>query len=543
MTARGSSEKKQGGAHAGERNRLYGKVGLAGLIMMASVFLSRVAGLAREMIIAWRAGADFSVDAYQAAFVLPEILNHILASGFLSVTFIPLFSGYLARGEEEEAWRVFSVILTTFGALMLALIAASELMAPLLIRLVAPGKTDPAFRAAAVEMTRIMLPGQFFFFSGGLFMAVQFARERFFIPALAPLIYNCSIILGGLVLDGVAGISGFSWGVLSGAFAGNFLLQAWGARRAGMRFVPCFDPRHPDLIMYIRLSLPLMLGLTMAFSTEFFLKFFGSYLPDGGIAALNYALRIMFLLVGLFGQAAGAASFPFMARLAAENRLDEMNRLLNLAVRYLCVVMPISVLFMVLRREIVSLLFERGKFGPEAVALTSDAMLFLMAGAAAFAAQTVVIRGYFAVKDTLFPAVFGSLAVAASLPLYYLGRKLCGIQGVAAAVSLSAAVQVIFLFALWNRRTGNRNTGVGKTAGKLFLLSAVIGPALEILRRFLQGIPAAYGISVLPWIRDFSVCALTAALFCLLAAAGARLLRIPEITEIAGRLKQLRKSA
>ena len=215
-------------------------------------------GLIREMVIAGVAGADTAVDAYRVAFVVPEILNHILASGFLSVTFIPIFSGYLAEKRDDEGWHVFSLILTVFGAFLLVLVLVAEIFAPSLIGLLAPGRTDPVFLAMAVRMTRIILPAQVFFFAGGLLMAVQFAREQFFIPALAPLVYNLGIILGGVLLAAFCGMEGFAWGVLGGSLVGNFAIQIWGARRIGMRFAPVWQWRHPDLWRYLRLTLPLM---------------------------------------------------------------------------------------------------------------------------------------------------------------------------------------------------------------------------------------------------------------------------------------------
>ena len=517
---------------------LYKKVGLASLIMMASVFLSRVIGLLREMVIAHVGGAGAGVDAYQVAFILPEILNHVVASGFLSVTFIPIFSHYLACNEEEKGWRVFSIILVGFGGLLLIFTAAAFLFTPQIVGLVAPGRPDALFQAHAVRMTRIILPAQFFFFAGGLFMAVQFAKEKFAIPALAPLVYNLGIIFGGLWLGPRFGMEGFSWGVLVGAFVGNFALQYYGARRVGMRFSLCVDLRHPDLKKYILLTLPLMVGLTMTFSTELFFKFFGSFLPAGSIAGLNYALRIMLILVAIFGQAVGVASFPFMARLAAENRLDEMNRLMNTTLRYLALVIPFSVLLMVLRQETVLILFQRGRFDAAATEMTAQVLVLLMAGAFAFAAQTVVVRGYYATQNTLFPAVFGTLSVLASIPLYYLGLKQMGITGVALAMSLSAAFQVILLFVLWNRRSGNPDCrGVYRFFGQVAAGSVLLGVFLEWFRTTaLSGLDRA----------TFSGCMLSAAItgivFCGILLGVGYGLKVPEISglvdKVMGRLKR-----
>ena len=451
--------------------------------MMASIFLSRVMGLVREMVIAGVAGAGVEVDAYRVAFIVPEILNHILASGFLSVTFIPIFTRYLTDNEEEAGWRVFSLILTIFGALLLILIIAAEIFAPVLIRLLAPGRTDPIFIDMTVRMTRIILPAQLFFFAGGLLAAVQFAREQFFIPALAPLIYNLGIILGGVALASRLGMEGFAWGVLGGALIGNFILQIWGARGVGMRFRPVWDWRHPDLWRYLRLTLPLMLGLTMMFSTELFTKIFGSYLPVGSIAWIEYAMRIMLVLVAFFGQAVGVASYPFMARLAAENRMLELNQLLNDTLRYLCIVLPFAVLIIVLREEVVTLLYMRGQFTRSDVLMTAPVLGCLMLGAVGFATQTVVNRGFYALQNTLLPAAYGTLAVVISLPLYFAGLRWMGIKGIGLAVSLSAIIQVAVLYLIWNHKS--RNTGsieVYWFVIKMVIVSIPLGGLLMLLR-------------------------------------------------------------
>jgi putative peptidoglycan lipid II flippase len=508
--------------------------------MMASVFLSRVVGLVREMVIAYIGGAGAQVDAYQVAFVVPEILNHVLASGFLSVTFIPIFSGYLTRDQENEGWKVFSVILNCFGCFLGLLVLIAVVLAPHLVVLIAPGIDDPGTLADAVRMTRIILPAQLFFFVGGLFMAVQFAKERFFIPALAPLIYNCGIIAGGLLLGPWLGMDGFAWGVLIGAFTGNLFVQLLGVRKSGVKYFFIFNVRHPDLRKYVFLTLPLMAGLTMTFSTEFFFRLFGSYLPQGSIAILNFGLRIMLILVGLFGQAVGTASFPFMARLAAENKIDDMNRLLNNALRFLALVIPFSVLLMVFRSEVVLMIFQRGRFDATATDLTADVLAFFLVGSFAFAAYTVVVRGYFACQNTLFPAIFGSFAVLLSIPVYILGMKLFGASGVALAVSLSGIFQITVLYALWNKRSHNAGSRtVYLFYAKMILFAALTGVSL-----------AWFKSAALAWIDSSTftgslmMCTVGVVLFGAILLAAGYGLKIKEINEIATRLfkKKGRKS-
>ncbi len=450
-------------------NNLLKKVGFASLIMMASVFASRVIGVFREMAIAGFGGINAGVDAYQIAFIIPEILNHIVASGFLSITFIPIFAHYLSLNREDEGYKVFSIIINTFGLLLLCFIVVTLIWAPEIVNVFVPGIQDPEIFALAVKMTRIIIPAQFFFFCGGLFMAIQFANEKFFIPALAPLIYNLSIICGGLLLGPFIGMEGFAWGVLAGAFIGNFAIQIIGARKLGIRYYPIISFIHPDLIKYIKLTLPLMIGLTMTFSTEILLKFFGSYLEEGSIAAMNYALRVMFILVGLFGQAIGVASYPFMAKLAQKGDISGLNDLLNNTLKFIFLLIPVSILFMILSHEIITILFQRGQFTTQATIVTAGILPFFMFGAFAFSAQTIVSRGFYATQNTIFPAVFTTLCVVLTLPLIFWLMKTMGVRGVALGLSLSVIIQAIILFECWSKKSSNS----GKKEVYLFFLKIV----------------------------------------------------------------------
>jgi putative peptidoglycan lipid II flippase len=503
--------------------------------MMASVFLSRIIGLFREMVIAYTGGAKASVDAYQIAFVIPEILNHIVASGFLSVTFIPIFSYYLHQDREAEGWKVFSIILTVFGSVLVACIAIAEFFAPELVNIIAPGLKDPAVKAEAIYMTRIILPAQFFFFAGGMLTAVQFAKEKFTIPALAPLIYNIGIITGGVLLFSRFGMSGFSFGVLAGAFLGNFILQVWGAKRVGLKFSIWFDFNHPDLKKYILLTLPLMLGLTMTFSTEFFLKFFGSFLSEGSIASLNYSLRVMLILVAFFGQAVGVASFPFMARLAVKNKINEINNLLNNTIKYLSLVIPFSILIMVLRHEVILILFQRGKFDASATKMTSEVLIYIMIGAFAFAVQTIVARGFFAIQNTLLPAIFGTVAAIISIPLYFIGMRLMEAQGVGLAVSIAAILQVTLLYSIWNHRSRNAGSrNVYLFVLKISLISLPMGLLLEASHRVLLIYFNQMTLS-----GSMIICFISALIFTLIFLATGYFLKISEISDLFNRFLKL----
>jgi putative peptidoglycan lipid II flippase len=274
-----------------------------------------------------------------------------------------------------------------------------------------------------------------------------------------------------------------------------------------------------------------MVALTTSFSTEFFFRFFGSYLPAGSIAVLNFGLRVMLMLVGFFGQAVGMAAFPYLARLAAENNLGQLNHLLNRTLRYLALVIPVSVLVMVLSPEVVRLLFERGRFGPAAAELTADVLVWFLFGAFAFAASTVVVRGYFAVRNTLFPAVFGTVAVLISVPFYPVAIMAIGVRGIALAVSVSGILQVVVLFYLWSRRSGNSGQGeVYRFYLKIGLLSLVMAPPLMAARGMLLKVVEATSVS-----GSLVVSILVGAVFTAMMLLAGYGLKIVEITDFADR--------
>lgn len=508
------------------------KVGFASAIMMASVFLSRVIGIFREMTIAGVGGVQSGVDAYQVAFIIPEILNHIVASGFLSITFIPIFTHYLVNNKENEGFRVFSIIMNTFGLLLIGLILIAIVVAPQIVSVFAPGLKDPDTFSLAVKMTRIIIPAQFFFFTGGLFMAVQFAKEHFFIPALAPLIYNGFIILGGLVLGPSLGMEGFAWGVLFGAFIGNFAIQIWGAKKSGAQHFFIFSLFHPDLVKYIKLTLPLMFGLTMTFSLEILIKFFGSYLEPGSIASMNYCKIIMFALVGLFGQAIGVAAFPYMARSAQEKNFSDLNQLLNSLMKFIFLAIPISVLFIVLSQEVVTILFQRGAFNSEATAMTAGILPFFMIGTFAFAAQNIVSRGFYALQNTLFPVIFTTLCVICSLPVLWLFMKMMGAKGVALGLSITVAAQCFVLFECWNRQSSNSEKNqVYLFFLKMLPLSLGLWIILKLWAEFLRTVldPLSHSGCLVIGI-------LTGAVFCILFLASGYLFSIQEIKDLQTRV-------
>ncbi|MBD3239989.1 MAG: murein biosynthesis integral membrane protein MurJ [Chitinivibrionales bacterium] len=472
---------------------------IAAAIMMGSVFLSRIMGLVREMVLSRMVGAGSDMDAYVAAFLLPDILNHLLAGGFMSITFIPIFHRHLVANDEERAWRTFSNILTTGTLVLLVLISVSMAFTEEILGLMGARVTDQM--ALTARMTRIIMPAQFFMYWGSLLMAVQFARKSFFVPALAPLCYNLGIILGGVLLGPWLGIEGFAWGVLGGAFVGNYVLQVVGGVRAGMDFRPVVDLRDRDLRTYVLVSLPLMIGVGMQFSNEALFRIFGSFLTAGSIACLNYATKVLWSLNGLFGQAMGVASYPFLSQLAAENKLDEMNRVAHGVMKRIAVMLlPSAGLLLALAPDVIAVLFQGGSFDAEDAERTAALLSLYLLGTFGFAATAIVSRCFFAMQNTLLPMLLSSAGVALSLPLYWVLARSMGARGVALAGALSMNLIFIAQYTAWTVKRLDlaevRSLAI-TVAASLGIAFAAGGSAYGI-RRALLGWDALWALGVLP---------------------------------------------
>lgn len=454
-------------------------MGLAALTVSAGVLVSRLLGQIREIIFAGMLGADATTDQYVAAFRLPDFLNYLLAGGFLTITFIPIFSRYLANDDETGGWAALSSILRPITAGLVALIALGWLAAPTVIELIYPEFT-PDQVSATVRLTRIVLPAQFFFVIGALFAAVQYAKGAFLIPSLAPIIYNVGIIGGGVgyaLATGDTDPEGFIWGAVAGAFAGNFALQWWGARRVGMRLPRSRSGRRAVLREYGTIAVPLMVGQSIVVLDETFLSTFGDLAGDGVQTQLQYARRTMFVPVGVIAQAAGVAAYPFLARLFAAGRLRELADVVDKALRWVLSLSIVAAgLLAALTVPLVRVLFERFSFGSQDTIATSTALFFFTLSIPIWGALQVVTRAFYARRAMWTPVIVGTGATFVAIPAYWLLQRGFGLRGVAVASVLALTAYTATLVAVWYRmpeHTG-RLAAVSATSGRS-IIPAVTG--------------------------------------------------------------------
>ena len=423
------------------------RMGAAALILAASTILSRLMGLVRDKVISWQFGAGSEADMYFAAFVVPDIINHLLAGGIMAITIIPLLSRRFQE-DEDDGWRFFSCIFCWMVVASLLVTGAGMLGAEELARITAPG-FDAAQTARLAFFMRIILPAQVFFLCGACVTALLYMRRQFRVPALAPLIYNGCIIAGGLLLPWLTqgmdlpaewelgGMTGYCVGVTVGACLGAFLLPFRVAAAGGLRLSPVF--RHPLLKRFLIMALPLMLGQTVIFLDEQFMRVFGSLVGDGAVSLLNYARRIMQVPVGLMGQAAAVASYPFLVSLLTNGEKERFDQTLSAALRAsVGLIIPCALWMGVAAQPIMGVIFQGGRFGLAETVASTPLLQIMLAATPLWILYMVLVRAFYADGDTLTPATTGTVMTLLALPVYYWWAVPLG----AWAIALTSAVRV-----------------------------------------------------------------------------------------------------
>jgi len=389
----------------------------ATILLVTTIMLSRLVGFLREMYIAWAFGATAITDAYNAGFTIPDWVNYLAAGGTASITFISIYTRFLAEKREADAQKTFSVVITVMSVVLGAGILLAEIFAPQLNRLMF-GKFNPEEFALCVHICRILLPAQLFFYVGGVAAAVLQTRRMFLLPALGPLFYGGGIILGGVLFSRQLGISALAYGGVVGCFLGIFLINAIGAARAGIRFRISFEIGNPAFREWIRLSVPLMLGVSLVTADEWIQRHFAAG-SVGDITRLTYARRLFQVPIAVLGQAVSQASLPFFARLFGEKRLNEFSSTVNVSVqRVVAVALLVCSLMVATSLPLVDLVFRRGHLHFSDSQATAIYFSWFALSLAFWAAQGLYSRAFYAAGNTLTPMIASSAITVASLPIY-----------------------------------------------------------------------------------------------------------------------------
>jgi putative peptidoglycan lipid II flippase len=495
------------------------------LILTVAALASRLLGWIRLLVIGSQFGATSELDAYFAAFRIPDAIFQLVVAGALSAALIPVFSGYRARGEDDEAWRLASSVINLVLIALATFSAAMAILAPWVVPIIAPG-FDAETTELTVRMTRLMLLSPVFVGMGAVVSGLLNSHERFAVPAVAPLVYNLAIIAAAVVLAPLIGVEGLAVGVVIGSFL-HLAIQLPALRRVGQRYDLTLGLSHPGVRQVVRLMGPRMLGLAAGQLNFIVSTVLASGLVVGSVTAYNYAFQLSQIPVSV-----AVALFPTFSRDAALGRIAEIRRQLSTSLRVLIfLAAPLTATTIVLAGPIAAVFFQYGRFSAEASERTAGALVFFSIGLTGHIVVHVLTRAFYAMQDTRTPVLWAIVAVAINVPLMIVLAGPMGVEGLALALSISATLEVLGLVWALRHRIGSIEE------------AEVLGSATRSgLAALLAGLAMLGGLAVTQaWLADLLVNGAGRVLaLVVLAGAGAAIYLLAATILRSGELAQVR---
>ncbi|HNO86483.1 MAG TPA: murein biosynthesis integral membrane protein MurJ, partial [Anaerolineales bacterium] len=387
--------------------------------VMAAILLGQLAGLARGVIVARAFGASPELDAFFAANRVSETLFLLVAGGALGSAFIPMFTGLLAKNENDSAWRLASAIgnAVTLTLSLLAVLVA--VFAPQVVRYaLAPGlSSDPQLFALTISLLRIQLISAVLFGIGGLIVGILNAHQVFLIPALTPAFYQLGIIFGALVLAPTLGIYGLAWGVVIGSVLYVALQTPTLAKLAARQ--PQLATFHFSLGLHdanvrqvLMLMGPRLIGVAVVQLNFWVNTWLASQMASGSVTGLYYGFSLMLMAQAAIAQSVAIAAMPTFSAQHALGQTDEMRASLASSLRgVILLALPASVGLMLLRQPLISMLYQRGKFDASDVQIVAWALLWYAAGIVGHSIMEILTRAFYAQHDTRTPVIIGTIAM------------------------------------------------------------------------------------------------------------------------------------
>lgn len=426
-------------------------------VVGATTMLSRVLGFVRDMALAWLFGAGMVADCFFVAFRIPSTLRELFGEGALSAAFVPAFTKAAEREGREAAWRLANAVLGTLLVVVLLVSGAGILLAPEIVRLLAPGFSQvPGKLALTVQLLRIMFPYLALVGVAALFMAILNSLGHFLTPALSPTMLNLAMIAAVLGVSPLVEqpILPVAVAVLVGG-AGQLLIQFPAAVARGWRPAPRVAPFDPGVREIGRLMLPGVAGLAITQINVFVGTLLASFLAEGSVAALTYAFRLVQFPIGVIGVAIATGALPVLATAYARDDLPGMKQSLVGSLRLACFLsLPAMVGLAVFGRPIVHVLFERGAFTADVTRLTAAILLGYAVGLVCYIANRILAPAFYAMQDTRTPVVSGVAAVAVNIAASLLLMGPLGATGLALATAVASLSNCVQLAVTLRRRIG-----------------------------------------------------------------------------------------
>jgi putative peptidoglycan lipid II flippase len=471
-----------------ERTRIARAAGLvSGLTLV-----SRLLGLVREMVFAALIGAGFYSDAFRIAFRIPNLLRDLFAEGALSAAFIPTYARALAQGGPEEAHRLANRVFGVLAVLLGGLVLLGILFADPIVAVLAPGfEKVPGKSELTVLLTRVMMPFLPLVSFAAVAMGMLNAEERFGVPALSPALFNVVTVTWGVGLWAFGlpiyqVVLGWSVGTLTGGLA-QFLVQVPSLRGRGWRFRPQWAPRDPGLRQVARLMAPATVGLAAVQVNIFVNSIFASE-QRSAVSWLDYAFRLLYLPIGLFGVAIGTIATAGLARRAAEDDMEGLRTTLRQSLSMLAyLTIPASLGLMVLRVPVIRLLYERGKFTAADTEGTATALFLYAFGLVGYTGVKVLAPAFYALHRPRVPLLASAVAVVTNLAVVVPFFSSIGFRAIAIGTALGSLLNAAVLgLAFEWRFSGLRAPGFLERVGRMAVAGVVMAGAAGFLDRALE---------------------------------------------------------
>jgi putative peptidoglycan lipid II flippase len=456
-------------------------------VVGAATLTSRILGFIRDAVVAWFFGAGFSSDAFIAAFRIPNLLRRLFAEGSLSSAFIPVFTEYMVRQGQAEAFNLARSAFRLLGGVLIIAAICGVLLSPWMVRLIAPGFSADKL-SLTITLTRLMFPYIFFIGLVALCMGILNVLGHFAAPAFAPVLLNLSIIGSVFFISPslMPPVIGLAIGVLIGGFL-QLALQLPALIKRGFYFWQEAKMIHPGLKRVGTLIPPVIFGGAVYQINILIGTLLGSLLDQGSVTYLYFADRLVQFPLGVFAIAAATAILPSLSRQAATGDLGTLNDTFGQALRLIFfITIPAAIGLIILREPIVALLFQRGEFDAQATRLTAQALLYYSVGLWAFSAVRIVTATFFALQDTRTPVRMACISIFANIVLGVVLMKPLAHGGLALATSLASMLNLGLLLVALRTRLGSLGwKSIAQSVCRSMLCSVGMGIAVHMTASFM----------------------------------------------------------
>ncbi len=426
----------------------------AAIIIGSASFLSRLIGVARDRVFAHIFGASTTLDAYYAAFRIPDLVYNLLIVGALSAGFIPIFTKLFSK-DKSAGWLLTNRIINIICLSLIIVTLILYIYTPTLVTLIAPG-FDPATITKTISLTRIMLLSPIILGLSGIISGVLQSLRSFFIYSLSPILYNIGIIFGAIFLVPIYGVDALGFGVVIGALL-HLLVQLPSTIHHGYRYRLSFGWRDKNVRKIFHLMLPRTIGLATVQINILIMTMLASTTREGGITIFNFANNLQYFPIGIIGVSYAIAAFPALSAIATNVQMNEKFReyISDTTRQILFFIIPLTIIFLLLRAQIVRIVFGSGAFDWSATISTADALAFFTLSMFAQAISPLLIRAFFALEDTITPLFIGILSTIVTIISAVYFRQYLGISGLALGFSIGAITQLTLLWLSLRHKIGS----------------------------------------------------------------------------------------